>query len=159
MAALCLVAALLGAATSGALGQSRWGPPFIDGMLDSAKIEESADRAVRHIAIEINATAEQQDKLRAIVKATVKDLVPLRDKGLTARDRGRLLLTQPSVDGAALEQLRLEQLAIADAASKRITQALGDVAGVLTLEQRRAIDQRMTELRALPMPPMLWHRG
>ena len=58
-----------------------------------------------------------------------------------------MLLTQPTVDRAAIETLRTEQLALADAASKRFAQALGDTAEVLTPEQRRKIDDRLTELR------------
>jgi Spy/CpxP family protein refolding chaperone len=56
-------------------------------------------------------------------------------------------LTQPSIDRAALEALRAEQLALADAASKRFIQALGDAAEVLTPEQRRNLDERIRELR------------
>ena len=57
----------------------------------------------------------------------------------SARQRGRTLLTQPSIDRGAIEALRAEQLALADAASKRLAQALADAAEVLTPEQRRRI--------------------
>jgi hypothetical protein len=59
----------------------RWGPGFgpggwrpggwMGGPPDPAQIEKHVDRAIRHIAIEIDATTEQQDKLRAIVKAAL----------------------------------------------------------------------------------------
>ena len=83
------------------------------GTFDPARVEEGADRAVRHLAIEIDATTDQQEKLRAIVKGAVKDLLPMREKALSARQRGRVLLTQPTVDRAAIETLRTEQLALA----------------------------------------------
>ena len=114
---------------------------------------------VRHLAIEIDATNEQQEKLRAIVKGAVKDLLPMREKAVSARQRGRMLLTQPTVDRAAIEALRAEQLALADAASKRFAQALGDVAEVLTPEQRRKIDDRLTELRERRGFWHGWRRG
>ena len=47
------------------------------GVFDPARIEDGADRGVRHLAIEIDATNEQQEKLRAIVKGAVKDLLHL----------------------------------------------------------------------------------
>jgi Spy/CpxP family protein refolding chaperone len=100
---------------------------------------ERADKGIRHLAIEINATAEQQEKLRVIVKAAVTDLLPLREQARDARERGRTLLTQSTVDRAAIEAFRAEQIAKADAASKRLAQALADAADVLTPEQRQQI--------------------
>ena len=102
------------------------------GPLDPAQAEERADRAVRHMAIELDATAEQQGKLRTIAKDAVKDLLPMRDKARAARERARELLTQPTVDRAAIEAFRVEQMALAEAASKRIAKSLGDAAEVLT---------------------------
>ena len=87
---------------------------------------------IRHLAVEIDATTEQQDKLQAIVRAAVKDLLPVRDKMLAARATGRELLTQPTVDRAALEKLRAEQIATHEAVSKQLVQAVADAAEVLT---------------------------
>ena len=50
------------------------------GPLTPPQAEDRADRVMRHVAIELDATPEQQDKLRAIAKAAVKDLLPMRDK-------------------------------------------------------------------------------
>ena len=66
------------------------------------------------------------------------------------------LLTQPSVDRAAIEAFRAEQIALADAASKRIAQALADAAEVLTPEQRRKIDDHLAARRGYWRG---WHRG
>jgi periplasmic protein CpxP/Spy len=145
---VALAAGLSGAAASHAVSQGYWhGPGFMGRSLDPASIEDRADRAVRHLAIEIDATPEQQDKLRTIVKGAIKDLLPMREKALSARERARMLLTQPGIDRAAIEALRSEQLALAEAASKRFTLALGDAAEVLTPEQRRRIDDRVTAFR------------
>ena len=75
------------------------------------------------------------------------------------RQRGRVLLTQPTVDRAAIEALRAEQMALADEASKRFAQAVGDVAEVLTPEQRRKIDERVTEWRERRGFWHGWRRG
>jgi Spy/CpxP family protein refolding chaperone len=58
---------------------------------------------------------------------------------MTARARGLSLLTAPSVDRSAIERLRVEQMGLADTASKRIAQALADASDVLTPEQRRKV--------------------
>src|SRR6266478_5825887 len=49
------------------------------------------------------------------------------------------LLSHDPVDRAALEALRADQLKLAEQASRRFTQALADVADVLTPEQRKAL--------------------
>src|SRR5215475_13209127 len=56
------------------------GPGFMGRNLDPAQIEMRADRMVRHLAVEIDASNDQQEKLRTIVRAAVKDLVPMREK-------------------------------------------------------------------------------
>jgi Spy/CpxP family protein refolding chaperone len=104
-----------------------------------AFIDSRADRMIRHLAVEIDATAEQQDKLRAIVRAAVNNLLPVREKMLAARATGRELLIQPTVDRAALEKLRADQIATHDTVSKQLVQAVADAADLLSPEQRRKI--------------------
>lgn len=118
---------------------------FMGGPDDSASVQDHVDRAVRHLAIEIDATTEQQDKLRAIVSAAVKDLQPLHERARAAHQQAHdLLLTQPTIDRAALEKLRSDQIALWGAASKLITQAIADVAEVLTPEQRQKLGKLMS---------------
>jgi len=123
---------------------------FLSGAIE-AIVETRADRMIRHLAIEIDATAEQQDKLRAVVRGAVKDLLPVREKVLAARATARELLTQQAVDRAAIEKLRADQIAIHDAASKRLVQAVADAAEVLTPEQRRKLSTML--------PPRAGHWG
>jgi protein CpxP len=166
IAAIVLVTGLVGVGATKAIsdsgfGRGHWhGPGMMGGMmgqaLDPARAEDRADRAVRHLAIEIDATTEQQEKLRTIVKAAVRDLIPLHEKAHAARQRARQLLTQPAVDRAAIEAFRAEQVAQMDAASKRMAQALGDAAEVLTPEQRQKIGDHLERRRSLWRR---WHRG
>jgi Spy/CpxP family protein refolding chaperone len=111
------------------------------GQMDPAQIEDHADRMVRHLAIEVDATTEQQERLRAVAKSAVRDLLPLREKAQAARQRGRELLTQTTIDRAAIEAFRAEQIAQVDAISKRVAQAVTDAASILTVEQRRKIEE------------------
>ena len=116
---------------------------MMGGAFDPAQAEDRADRMVRHMAIELEATDAQQDKLRAVVKAAVKDLIPMREKAQSARLKARELLTQPTIDRAEIERFRTEQIALADTFTKRVAQALGDAAEILTPEQRRKLDNRL----------------
>jgi Spy/CpxP family protein refolding chaperone len=110
------------------------------GPFDPARAEERADRMIRHLAVEVDATADQQEKLRGIAKNAVKDMLPMREKLVAARQQARGLLLGQTVDRAAVEKLRSEQIGVADALSKRLTQALTDAADVLTPEQRRKLE-------------------
>jgi protein CpxP len=119
------------------------GPGFRYGWMDPSMIDQRIERGIKHLAIEIDATKEQQDRLIAITKSAVKDLLPLREKMQGARRQGIDLLTQPTLDRAAVEKLRADQMATADEASRRVAKALADVAEVLTPEQRRSIADRI----------------
>jgi protein CpxP len=125
--------------------EGRFGPPFggwdsfLPNSVIEAFIDAHADRMIRHLAVEIDATNEQQDKLKAIVHETVKDVLPARDKMLAARATARELLTQPTIDRTALEKLRADQIATHEAVSKQLVQAVADVADALTPDQRRKI--------------------
>jgi Spy/CpxP family protein refolding chaperone len=160
--AVALAAAITGAAATHAFsnpgfGHGPWGgPTFMRAPFDPAQAEDRVDRMMRHLAIEVDATAEQEAKLRSIAKAAVKDLVPMRERALAARQRARTLLTQPTVDRTAIEAFRAEQIALADAASRRIAQALADAAETLTPDQRRKLDDRLGGSRG---PWRGWHRG
>jgi Spy/CpxP family protein refolding chaperone len=96
---------------------------------------------VDRFAWHVDATAEQKQKLTVIAQALAADMQPLHQKMREAHKRGIDLLRQPTVDRAAVEAFRAEQIAAADTASKRLAQALADAADVLTPEQRAKLAQ------------------
>ena len=164
---VALAGGLVGAATT-SFSQG-FGPPWRMtvrgpmGPMTTEQLVDRADRAVRHVAIELDATPDQQAKLEAIVKSAVTDLAPMRDKVRATHQKVRELLTAPNVDRAAIEKLRAEQVATMDTLSKRIAQAVGDAAEVLNADQRRKLGEML--------PPMgepgrggggywhMWRRG
>ena len=115
---------------------------FMSAPLDPAAMDEHVERMVKLVAVEVDATPEQREKLTVIAKGVAQDLAPLRDKARTARGSALALLKSPSIDRAALEQLRAEQLQLADQTTRRLTQALADAAEVLTAEQRAKLTER-----------------
>src|SRR5262249_26094901 len=144
-AALAAVAAGIGARAL-AQGGGHWGghrAGFMGDQLDSAKLEEHLDRMLRHLYVEVDATDAQRLQLAPIVKSAARDLLPVRTKIHEARRQAVQLLSQDPVDRAALEALRTEQLQLIEQASRRLTQALADVADVLTPEQRQALAARI----------------
>jgi Spy/CpxP family protein refolding chaperone len=120
---------------------------FMSGPLDPAMLDERIERMARHFAVEVDATPEQGAQLAQIAKASARELLPLREQAREARRRAVELLASPSIDRAALERLRAEQLQHADAASRRLAQALADVAEVLTPEQRQRLAERFRHAR------------
>lgn len=84
----------------------------------------------------VKATADQREKVQAIVGESLKDLAGVREQHRENRAAFLAALTQPTVDRATLDQLRQSELRLADTASQRIVTTLADVSDVLTPEQR-----------------------
>ena len=79
---------------------------------------------------DIDASAEQQDKINGIVNGAVDDLFRLREKHQQNRDAFHAQFGGTgAVDRAALEEIRKSEMGLADEASKRLLQALADVSG------------------------------
>ena len=70
------------------------------------------------------ATAEQRSQIHQIMQAARQELQAQREAGRKLREQQAALLTQPTVDAAAVEALRQQMLSQHDQASKRMTQAL-----------------------------------
>jgi periplasmic protein CpxP/Spy len=141
----------------GMMGGGMMGGGFMGGPLTPAQIDDRIDRMTKHIAIELDASTDQQAKIASIAKAAVSDLRPLREKALAARGQAITLLTAPTVDRTAIERLRADQIALAETASKRIAQAVADASEVLSPEQRRKVADWVAIFNSGPWGP--WHRG
>ncbi len=97
-------------------------------------MSKHVDAMVNHILAD--GTPEQKTKVADIAKAAFKDLQPLKEQHHAAHQQAVKLLTQPTIDRAALEQVRADEMRLADQVSRRITQAVADAAEVLTPAQR-----------------------
>jgi periplasmic protein CpxP/Spy len=160
--AVAVVAGLTGKMLSTAFGQGfAWHAfhdgAFMGGPLTPAQIDDRIDRATKHMAIELDASPDQQAKIAGIAKAAVNDLRPLHEKAHAARSQAVALLTAPTLDRSAIERLRAEQIALAETASKRIAQAVADASEVLNPDQRRKVADWVAAFDGGPWAH--WHRG
>jgi Spy/CpxP family protein refolding chaperone len=117
------------------------------GAMDPDTVAKFIDWRVSAMLSKVDATAEQKTKVAEIAKAAAKELAPLREQHRAARDQAMALLTAPTIDRAALEKLRGEELQLAETLSKRAIAAVADAAEVLTPEQRIKLAQRWKERR------------
>ena len=83
---------------------------------------------------------------------TYNDLPELRAKHLEARKQLVETLAAPTVDRAKLEALRVDQMKLAETATKRVADAVADVAEVLTPAQRADLARRFERWQR-------WRRG
>jgi Spy/CpxP family protein refolding chaperone len=91
----------------------------------------------------VGATEAQREQVKAQLGEALRELGPLREQHRRHRQAILDRLAQPTVDHAALEQLRQAELELAEQASRRLLQTVAEVAEVLTPDQRVALVQRL----------------
>ena len=130
------VAGALLAVSIGAFAQSGFGNGMRWSDRDPEHAAEHVEFVLDVVLNRIDATGEQRLEVTTIVQGLVADLQAVAEERDSAQEAIREILSQPSVDRGALEQLRANGILQADSASQRLVQALGDVADALTPEQR-----------------------
>jgi protein CpxP len=137
------LAALGGLGLLGAQAQAHgWGRRE---RLDPEEMARRLDWRIGRLVNDAGGTPQQKDRLVAIATAALAELRPLREQARASRRRGLELLAAPSVDRIALEQLRVTQMQLADARSRRMLQAMADAADILTPEQRTKVAERLKQ--------------
>jgi protein CpxP len=140
----------LGAAAA-AMGASNWHHGMMmHGTESQADVAAHIDHVLKHLYVEIDATDAQKAKIGPLVQQAASDLLPLHAQLQAAHAQVIQGLTQPTVDRAALEAARGAHLQLADQASTRIVQLLGDVGDVLTPAQRNALATHLEQLHGMP---------
>ena len=107
------------------------------------------DKMVNWVLDDVGASAEQKQRVAQIAKEAVQEMMPMRTQHKAARGRAVDLLAEPTIDRAAIEQLRVEEMQLGEAASKRLTKAIADAAEVLTPEQRVKLAAEWKKRRGL----------
>jgi Spy/CpxP family protein refolding chaperone len=87
-------------------------------------------------------TAEQRSRLKTIARAIHADVGTVHGQIGKSHERMHDLLLRPTIDRAALEAIRVEQVEQIDAVSKRLVNEFADAADVLTPQQRARLAAR-----------------
>ena len=109
---------------------------------------ERMGRMIDRMLDGLNATDAQRGQIKQIAAAAAADLKAQAQAGRGLRQRAMQAFTAPTVDAAAIEQVRQQMLQQHDQLSRRMTQAMLDVARVLTPEQRARLGERMRDRQA-----------
>ena len=131
------IAALLAgslAATAGGTAYARAGNQGIDPVQFQQRLDKRVDKALGST----DATTDQKKKVTEILQAAFKDMKGFHGQRVENRKAMEAAMQAPTIDPAKIEQIRAEQMKIADASSKRFTKALVDAGNVLNASQRQA---------------------
>jgi len=120
------------------------GGSWRQGAYDPDMVRARIEFATDWILSRIEASDEQRQQVKTIVQATVQDLAPMREQHHQHKQTMLQALMQPSIDRAALGDIRRAELQLAETASERMIAALADVAEVLTPEQRTRLAEFMS---------------
>lgn len=149
-----VIATLL--AVGAALAMSAWAQPGGGhpgrgmggpGMMFSGSPEHVV-RAIDHVLDGVNATDAQRAQVKQIAQAAATDLKAQRDAASGLRERALQVFTAPNVDAAGAESVRQQMQAQHDQGSRRVLQAMLDIAKVLTPEQRAKLGERFKQREA-----------
>ena len=109
---------------------------FGGGPIDPAAMGKRIDGMVQWMLADIDATDDQRTRIATILKGAANDLAPLRTQHMQAHRTAMQVLAAPTIDRAQMESIRVQQMQLADTATRRMTQALADAAEVLNSDQR-----------------------
>ena len=146
---------MMAALLAGSLAVTAGGTAFArsDGAgFDPAKFQQRIEKRVDKALGSTDATTDQKKKVTEILQAAFKDMKGFHGQRVENRKAMEAAMQAPTIDAAKIEQIRAEQMKIADASSKRFTQALVDAGNVLNASQRQAFFKSWNERRG-------WHRG
>jgi uncharacterized membrane protein len=109
------------------------------GVHDPQAVRERVDFATDWVLSRINASEEQRQRIKGIVRDAMAELQPLGARHRENREAMIQVLLQPTVDRAALETIRHSEMELAEAASARLVEAVASTAELLTVEQRQEL--------------------
>ena len=147
------LAAIMAALLAGSIAATAGSAAFAktDGPIDPAKFQQRIEKRVDKALGSTDATADQKKKVTEILQTAFKDMKGFHSQRVENRKAMEAAMQAPTIDAAKVEQIRAEQMKIADASSKRFTQALVDAGNVLNASQRQAFFKTWNERRG--------HRG
>jgi Spy/CpxP family protein refolding chaperone len=118
------------------------------GMHGHARMHAMMQAHLDKMLTAIDATPDQKEKIKAILHKGFETIGPMHEKMAGGHAELHKLLTAPTIDRAALEQLRASEMADFDQASKVLVDTVADAAEVLRPEQRAKLGALMAEHQA-----------
>ena len=112
-----------------------------------AEVRERAKRFSGWILDEVDASDTQREQIDEVLDTFVAKAWPLRQQHREHRQALIAELSRPEVRREALEDLRNQELALADTLSGELVEALVAVSGILDAEQRIALAEYMIHHR------------
>lgn len=103
---------------------------------------------MEHMLDLVDASDAQRAQIKQIMEAAHADLKAQHEGSRKLHEQGLALFTAPNIDAAAIESLRQQMSAQHELNSKRMSQAMVEVARVLTPEQRAKMAERMKKMQA-----------
>jgi periplasmic protein CpxP/Spy len=103
---------------------------------DPVAARERIEFATDWVLSRINASEDQRQQVKSIVQNAINDLSQVKEQHQQNRQALLDALRQPTVNRAALGEIRQSELQVAETASNRLVDAIADVAEVLSPEQR-----------------------
>lgn len=97
-----------------------------------AHMDKGADRLLGHV----DATDDQRAQVDVVLDGLAPKLFDLKAEKDALHEDAVAVLGAPTVDRAALEEVRQDGLALADTASKELVDAIAQVAAILAPDQR-----------------------
>lgn len=118
---------------------------------------EMIQRHVRDALDSVGATTVQEDKVHDIIANGFTSMEGSRSDRMAERKQMIDLLRTPTIDRAAVEKLRADQVAKYEARSKTMVGVILDAADQLSPEQRATLADRFEAMMA--RGPGRWHGG
>lgn len=140
-----LLVALAAGVAQTAIAQGHGGP----GGFDGPGMMMGRGHGIERMLDSVNVSAAQRAQIRQIMQAAAADLKAIHASGRTLHQQSQALFTQPTIDANAAESLRQQMMTLHDQASRRMLQAMIDAGNVLSAEQRKALGDRMSQMRSL----------
>jgi protein CpxP len=129
---------------------------LISGMHDSmmgmhhghGDMGKHVDAMLAHLYKAVDATDAQKNQLAPIVHQAATELMPLHEQLYASHKQLLNMLSQDTIDRAALETFRVTQLQTVDKISKRLFQMTEDMGDVLTPVQRKQLAEHISRMHA-----------
>jgi Spy/CpxP family protein refolding chaperone len=123
---------------------------MLSGTESPADMSAHIDHVLKHLYVEIDATDAQKAQIDPLVRQAMNELMPLHAQAKSAHTQFFQALTRTTLDRNSLEAARTAHIQLADQASKRLVQLIGDVGSVLTPTQRQALANHLQKMHGMP---------